>query len=90
MYRLRTAQALALQNAMLEARRTLDEATKKYNNAFAIAMDTGVGADGMFALRREGAAHAQAVNWYLEASMAWLAYVDTQLRPPFKTKGAGS
>jgi len=87
---LRAPKALALQNAMLEARTALDEATKKYNNAFAIATDTGAGADGMFALKHESAAYAQALNRHVEASMAWLAYVDTHLRLPFKTKGAGS
>jgi len=86
--RLRTPLALALYRTMFETRETLDAAYKSYQRAFAIAMDTGVGADGMFALRREGAAYAQALHRYSEASMEWLAYVDRQ-HPPFNTKGAG-
>jgi hypothetical protein len=88
MDRLRTAQALALQNAMLETRKTLNEAHEKYRSAFEIAMDTVAGADGRFALRREGEVYAQALHRYTEASMAWLGYVDRNVRPPFKTKGS--
>jgi hypothetical protein len=75
---------------MLEARKTVDEAYIAYQHARSVAMDTDAGADEMLALRREGEVYAHALNCYSEASMAWLAYVDRNVRPPFKSKGAGA
>lgn len=47
----------------------------------AIATNPGANADDELALRREGHAYAQALTVYTNATMAWLAYVDTVLRP---------
>jgi hypothetical protein len=78
---LRTDQAHALGDAMLEARQVLNVAHEKYQHSLAIVMNTEVNADGMLALRSEGRAYAAAIAQYSEATMAWLVFVDTHLHP---------
>ena len=82
---LKTGQARALHKAMLDTRKALDEAHEKYQSILAVAMDDP---DAGVAVRQEGRAYAAALTRYSEATMAWLTYVDTQLRPK-KAGGAG-
>ena len=88
MDRLKTVQAHALRKAMLEARKALDEAYEKYQRILAVVMDADVGAEGELAMRQEGRAYAAALTRYSKATMTWLTYVDTQLRPK-KADSAG-
>ena len=85
---LRTADAQALQKAMLEAHDVLQEAHAQYQSAFELAMDTSQNSDGAMAFRRAGRAYAQALTHYTNASMAWLSFVDAQLQP--KARGKAS
>jgi hypothetical protein len=78
---LKTPHAHALRKAMLEARRTLDQANDEYQHAFAICMDVEAQVDGAFGLVQAGRAYAAALTHYAEATMAWLLFVDTQLCP---------
>lgn len=71
----------ALRKAMTDAREAFVNARAVYHRAMAIATDTGANADDEFALRCEGHAYAQALTVYTNATMAWLAYLDTVLRP---------
>jgi hypothetical protein len=89
---LRTAQAIVLHKAAVEARKALQEAFEKYESAYKIAIDTEpIGNDGISALRHKGRAYANALNRYSEAAMAWLVYVETHLLPKnADAKGAGS
>ena len=58
------------------------EAHEKYQSALAMAMDDpDAGTESELAVREEGRAYAAALTRYSEATMAWLTYADTRLRP---------
>ena len=86
MKHLRTTEAQALQKAVLKARQALDDAHEKYH-ALAVRLNVrDASEEEIRAIRREGRAYAHALTQYSNATMAWLTYVDTHLRPE-KTSG---
>ena len=87
MERLHTAQAQALRQTMDEARKTFMAAQKRYHSALETDLELKGNPDGELALRSEGRACAQALTAYVNAMMAWLAYVDKAIDPE-KAHGA--
>lgn len=79
MEHLRTVRAQALYEAMLKARRALDEIHEKYQRTLAGAMNADASPEELQAMRREGRAYAQALTAYSNAAMTWLTYVDSGL-----------
>ena len=72
-------EAQSLRNSLAVAREGLEKARVTYQDAIETFVDTNWSNDGVFALRREGLAYAQAVTHYSSAVMAWLVFVDNQL-----------
>ena len=69
---------------MNEARQALLNARAVHESAAAV-LDADANADGDLALQRAGRAYAAAVTAFSNATMAWLAFVDNELRPPKRT-----
>ena len=90
MERLRTAQANALRQTMVDALSALTESHEKYRHALDRAMDAEAGPNEISALMREGSAYAQSVTRHAEAAMAWLVYAKTHLQVTFKVRKAGN
>ena len=77
---LQTPQAQTLRKAMADAREALEKARTSYEHILGYALDNDASADRLFALQCGGRAYAEVLVRYSEATMAWLVYMDTQLR----------
>ena len=82
---LKTAQAHALQEAMVEAQRALREAHDGYQSAFDDAIEN---ADGAMVLRAKARVYAQALSASTNATMVWLSFLDAQMHPKAQAKGS--
>ena len=71
--------AQSLRDSLAVAGEALEEARVGYQDAIEAFVDTNWSNDGVFALRRDGLAYAQAVRQYSSAVMGWLLFVDKQL-----------
>ena len=71
--------AQSLRNSLAVAGEALKEARVGYQDAIEAFVDTNWSNDSVFALRRDGLAHSQAVRQYSSAVLAWLVFVDKQL-----------
>ena len=74
-----SSEAQSLRSSLAVAGEALEEARVGYQDAVEAFVDTNWSNDGVFALRRDGLAYAQAVRQYSSAVMAWLAFLDKQL-----------
>jgi hypothetical protein len=72
-------EAQSLRNSVAVAGEALEEARVRYQDAIEAFVDTNWSNDGVFALRRDGLAYAQAVRQYSSAVMAWPVFLDKQL-----------
>ena len=77
---LRTPQAQALRKAMADAREALEKALTSYEHTLGFVLDKDASGDRLFALQCAGRAYAEALVLHSQATMAWLVYMDTQLR----------
>ena len=71
--------AQSLRNSLAVAGEALKGARVRYQDAIEAFVGTNWSNDGVFALRRDGLAYAQAVRQYSSVVMAWPVFLDRQL-----------
>ena len=84
-----TEVAQTLQKTVSDLYGQLEQSHTAYQSCIASAIKGEIDSETRFALRREGRTYAELLVRYSNAAMAWLAFVENQIRPDEQSRSTG-